>query len=253
MTLYRRDFFGQISVSALGIQRFASGAAGSRGRIQAIAFDAFPILDPRPVFALVNELYPRKGVELGNLWRTKQFEYTWLRTLAGRYSDFCQVTNDALVFATKSLKVDLTPDNHDRLMGAYLQLRCWPDVPAALRSLKSDGMRLAFLSNMTPKMLEAGIRNSDLNSTFDHVLSTDRVKAYKPDPRAYRMALESFGLKAEQILFVAFAGWDVAGAKSFGYPTFWVNRQKQPAEELSVVANASGDSLSDLINFLRNR
>ncbi len=251
MTLDRREFLYRMSAPALGFQSLAAWAAGSPDKVKAIAFDAFPILDPRPVFTLVGELYPHRGAELSSLWRTKQFEYTWLRTLSGRYSDFWQITHDALVFATRALKVELTPDNHDRLMGAYLQLRCWPDVPAALKLLRSAGVKLAFLSNMTAGMLEAGISNSGLASSFDRVLSTDLVKAYKPDPRAYRMAVDAFGLKVEHILFVAFAGWDVAGARTFGYSTFWVNRQSQPAEELGVKADGSGNNLHDLVTFLR--
>ena len=232
MTSARRDFLSRMAISGLALQSFANEAVGSRSNIKAIAFDGFPILDPRPIFALVDELYPERGVELNNVWRTKQFEYTWLRTISRRYSDFWQVADDALVFAAKSLKVELTPEKHARLMGAYLKLRCWSDVPAALSSLKKAGIRLAFLSNLTATMLEAGIRNSQLRGAFDHVLSTDRVRVYKPDPRAYQMGLDAFDLKRDQILFAAFAGWDAAGAKSFGYPTFWVNRQNQPAEEL---------------------
>ena len=246
----RREFLSRVAVSGLAVQSFANDGAGSRRHIKAIAFDGFPILDPRPVFAIVNELYPERGVELTNVWRTRQFEYTWLRTLSRRYSDFWQVTDDALVFAAKALKLELTAERHARLMDAYLKLRCWPDVPAALNSLKKAGIRLAFLSNLTAKMLEAGIQNSRLDGVFDHVLSTDRVKAYKPDPRAYQMGLDAFGLKADQILFAAFAGWDAAGAKSFGYPTYWVNRQNQPAEELGVAPDATGGNLNDLVAFL---
>ena len=99
-------------------------------------------------------------------------------------------------------------------------------------------------------MLEAGIQNSHLQGVFDHVLSTDRVKVYKPDPRAYQMAVDAFGLQPEQILFAAFAGWDAAGAKSFGYPTFWVNRQNQPAEELGVGPDRTGRELNELVAFL---
>jgi 2-haloacid dehalogenase len=250
MTSDRREFLSRMAGSGLAVQSFANEAAGSRGKIKAVAFDGFPILDSRPVFALVNELYPEKGIELSNVWRTRQFEYTWLRTISRRYSDFWQVTDDALVFAAKSLKVELTLEKHTRLMEAYLKLRCWPDVPAALSSLKNAGIRLAFLSNLTAAMLQAGIRNSQLAGVFDHVLSTDRVNAYKPDPRAYQMGLDAFGLKPGQILFAAFAGWDAAGAKSFGYPTFWVNRQNQPAEELGVAPDANGGNLNDLVAFL---
>jgi 2-haloacid dehalogenase len=250
MTSERREFLSRMAASGLALQAFANEAAGSRSTIRAVAFDAFPILDPRPVFALVDQLFPARGMDMSNLWRTKQFEYTWLRTISRRYLDFWQVTDDALVFAAKALKVELTPEKHSRLMEAYLKLRCWPEVPSALRSLRKAGIRLAFLSNMTAKMLEAGIRNSQLDGVFDHVLSTDRVKAYKPDPRAYQMGLDAFGLKPDQILFAAFAGWDAAGAKSFGYPTFWVNRQNQPGEELGVTPDANGGNLNDLVAFV---
>ncbi|MEO8126191.1 MAG: haloacid dehalogenase type II [Bryobacteraceae bacterium] len=237
-------------MSGLAFQSVASRAAGSHGRIKAVAFDAFPILDPRPVFALAVELFGEKGVELNSVWRARQFEYAWLRTLSRRYVDFWQVTGDALLFAAKAVKVDLTPQKRDSLMETYLKLRCWPDVPDALHSLKKAGVRLAFLSNMTAAMLEAGIRNSGLQGVFDHILSTDRVKAYKPDARADRMGVDAFGLKSEEVLFAAFAGWDAAGAKAFGYPTFWANRQSQPAEELGEVADAEGRTLNDLVNFV---
>jgi 2-haloacid dehalogenase len=250
MTSNRREFARRVTLSGAALQGFALQAARSRSGIKAIAFDAFPILDPRPVFALVNELYPGKGSDLTNLWRIRQFEYGWLRTMSGRYADFWQATGDALSFAATALKVEFTPGNRARLMDAYRKLGCWPDVPAALRSLKSAGIRLAFLSNMTAELLESGIRNSGLDGMFEHVLSTDRVKACKPDPRAYGMALDAFGLKREEILFAAFAGWDAAGAKSFGYPTFWVNRQNQPAEELGVTPDASGVTLDELVRFV---
>jgi len=239
-----------MAISGAALHSLANIAAGSRSKIKAVAFDAFPILDPRPVFALVNELYPERGADLSNAWRTRQFEYTWLRTLSRRYADFWQVTDDALVFAAKALKVELTPAKHTRLMEAYLKLRCWSDVPAALSSLKNAGIRLALLSNLTGRMLEAGIRNSQLEGVFDHILSADRVKAYKPDPRVYQMAVDAFGLRPDEILFAAFAGWDAAGAKSFGYPTFWVNRQNQPPEELGATPDASGGTLTDLVAFI---
>src|SRR5262249_1298437 len=146
---------------------------GAATLVRAIAFDAFPILDPRPVFALAEELFPGKGADLAAAWRTRQFEYAWLRTLSRRYADFWQVTEDPLIFAANLLKLDLSTNSRARLMNSYLEIRCWPDVPAALRSLKDAGLRLAFLSNMTQKMLEAGIRNSALDGMFDQILSTD--------------------------------------------------------------------------------
>jgi 2-haloacid dehalogenase len=253
MTLNRRDFLSRIAASGSALHTFANEAAGSRSTIRAVAFDAFAIFDATPVFALVDELYPERGAELSNLWRTRQFEYMWLRTLSRQYSDFWQITGDALVFAAKALNMELTPEKHARLMEAYFKLRCWPEVPAALRALKKAGIRLALLSNMTAGMLETGIRNSQLDGLFDRVLSTDRVKAYKPDPRAYRMGLDAFGLNISQVLFAAFAGWDAAGAKAFGYPVYWVNRQKQPLEELGVRPDSTGSNLNDLVAWVEQR
>ncbi|MGH8727119.1 MAG: HAD-IA family hydrolase [Burkholderiales bacterium] len=107
--------------------------------------------------------------------------------MSGHYADFWQSTEDALVFAAKMLKLDLTPDKRKRLMEAYLELKAWPDVPLALKSLKEAGIRMAFLSNFTPRMLDAGIKSARLEGIFERLLSTDNIKTYKPDPRAYQM------------------------------------------------------------------
>ena len=244
----RREFSSGIVAGLFATARKSFGCRS--GSVKAIAFDAFPILDPRPVFALAEDMFPGKGADLAAAWRTRQFEYTWLRTVSRRYADFWRVTEDALVFAGKMLKLDLTANQRARLMDAYLAIRCWPDAPAALRSLKDYGIRLAFLSNMTVEMLEAGIRNSGLEKVFDYVLSTDRVEAFKPDPRAYQMGVDALGLQRDEILFAAFAGWDAAGAKAFGYPTFWVNRRNLPAEELGTMADSSGANLDDLVRYI---
>jgi len=121
-----------------------------------------------------------------------------------------------------------------------------------LQLLKDAAIRLAFLSDATPKILDAGIKNSGLEGVFEHVLSTDQIKTYKPDLRAYRMVIDSSGLKREEILFVPFAGWDAAaGAKSFGYTIFWVNRLNLSAKKLGVVADAAGQNLTDLVTFMK--
>jgi 2-haloacid dehalogenase len=185
-----------------------------------------------------------------DLWRTKQFEYTWLRTVSGRYADFWDVTRDALHFSARARKLELSKADEERLMGAYLTLKPWPDVPDALRKLKDSGLKLGFLSNFTGAMLQANIRNSGLDGFFDQVLSTDQAGAFKPDPRAYRLGPEAFSLPRERLLFAAFAGWDAAGAKSFGYPTFWVNRLGQPPEELGYAADATGTTLTELLAFV---
>ena len=219
-------------------------------KIKAIAFDAFPIFDPRPVFALAEELFPGNGMALSDEWRTRQFEYTWLRVIAQRYADFWQVTEDALVFAADKLKLGLSAEKRERLMSGYLNLKTWPDVPPALSAFRKSGLRLAFLSNLTQHMLQANIKSSGLSGIFEEAISTDQARTFKPDPRAYQLGAQSLGLQRREILFVAFAGWDAAGASLFGYPTFWVNRLKLPAEKLDAVPDASGGSLLDLVHYM---
>jgi len=252
----RREFAALATVAAAGslVRRSAlsaTPATPASTRVQALAFDAFPIFDPRPVFTLAEELFPGKGAELSLAWCTRQFEYTWLRTVAADYKDFWHVTEDALVFAAKSLRLDLDSERRNQLMNAYLKLKPWPDVSEALKSLKASGLRMAFLSNFTTRMLEAGIKNSGLEGIFEHILSTDSVKQFKPAPRAYQMAVDAFGIKRDAIAFVAFAGWDAAGAKRFGYQTFWMNRQKSQMEELGATPDRTGESMKDLLEFVK--
>lgn len=252
MTTNRREFLGLLAATAAtGIIGSTLAHAAAKPGIRGVAFDAFPIFDPRPIFALAEQLFPGRGAELSNAWRIRQFEYQWLRALSKHYVDFWQATEDALVFAAKMLKLDLTPEKRRQLMGAYLDLKAWPDVLPALTSLKDAGVRLAILSNFTPKMLAGAIKSAGLEGIFEHVLSTDKLKTYKPDPRAYQMAIDAFKLKREEILFVPFAGWDAAGAKWFGYRTFWVNRLNLPAEELGVVPDVTGGNLNDLVNYVK--
>ncbi|HEY7404481.1 MAG TPA: haloacid dehalogenase type II [Candidatus Angelobacter sp.] len=224
-------------------------AIGPR-EIKAVAFDAFPIFDPRPINALAEELFPGRGLALSNEWRTRQFEYTWLRVAARRYADFWQVTQDALVFAAHKLQLDLSREKRETLMNAYLTLKAWPDVQPAVTALKQSGLRLALLSNFTPRMLAVNIKNAGLDGLFEHVLSTDPAGTYKPDPNGYQLGIDAFRLKRHEILFVAFAGWDAAGAKLFGYPTYWVNRLQLPVEELGAAPDGEGTSLLPMVQFL---
>jgi 2-haloacid dehalogenase len=248
MPINRRQLLATASISiASGI---SSSSRGTGAPIKAVAFDGFPIFDPRPIFALAENLFPGRGAALSNLWRAKQFEYTWLRTVTGDYRDFLGVIDDALVFACKSLDLDLTGVKRSTLVESYLKMPVWPDVLPALSVLKESGLRLALLSNFSPAMFDGNIAGTELEGTFEFRLSTDAVSVYKPDPRAYRMAIDAFRLKREEILFAAFAGWDASGAKLFGYPTFWVNRQRQPREQLGVVPDGEGQGMTDLVHFL---
>jgi 2-haloacid dehalogenase len=254
VSLNRRTFV-QLSAAALFAGAVVSGgrAAGSAPlSIKAIAFDGFAVFDPRPIFMLAEQLFPGRGAELGDAWRTRQFEYAWQRTLLGRYRDFWHVTQDALVFSAKLLKLDLRADQRDRLMQAYLEIKAWPDALPTMQSLKAAGLRMAFLANLTAEMIDAGVRNSGLEGLLEPHLSTDRVRAYKPDPRAYQMGVDAFGVSRNEIVFVAFGGWDVAGAKAFGYPTYWANRLGLPIEELGLTPDGMGPGLRGLEAFCRS-
>jgi 2-haloacid dehalogenase len=247
MFLNRRQFTVLAAASAV---RVGPACASGRIRYKAIAFDGFPIIDARPVFAKAEEIFPGKGAELSSIWRTRQFEYGWLRTLCGHYVDFWQVTEDALLFAARSLQIGVSPEQRERLMQTWLELTAWPDVVPALKRFHEAGIRMAFLSNLTAAMLDAVVKNSGLEGMFEDHLTTDKVRVFKPDARAYQMGVDAFGLKKEEIAFAAFAGWDVAGAKWFGYPTFWVNRANAPAEELGIVPDGTGPGLDDLVRFV---
>ncbi len=154
------------------------------------------------------------------------------------------------MFSAKQLRLDLSNDKRQRLMSAWSDLQIWPDVPDAINALQRAGLRLAFLSNMTAPVLQRGLERARLDGAFEAVLSTDLIRTFKPDPQSYAMATDRLRLTADQILFVAYAGWDVAGAKWFGYSTFWLNRLGAPEEELGVAANASGEDLSALVRYI---
>jgi 2-haloacid dehalogenase len=251
MFIGRRNFFA-MTAGLAGASLLSGQAKATAGvaKYRAIAFDAFPIFDPRPVAALCEELFPGKGRELIAMWRTRQFEYTWLRTIAKRYADFERVTEDSLTFAAQALKIDMTREQRERLLQANFELKAWPDVYPALAKLREAGVRLGLLSNLTPNMLSGCIKAAGLDGMFDPVLSTDAAKTFKPHERAYQLGVDAFGLPREEILFVAFAGWDAVGAKSFGFPTFWVNRLGLPLEQFGPAPDATGESLADLLAFV---
>jgi 2-haloacid dehalogenase len=218
--------------------------------LQALVFDGFAIFDPRPIARRCEALFPGRGAELMTLWRTRQFEYTWLRTLGARYVDFLTVTDHALTFALAALELELGASDRSALMGEFMRLSPWPDVVATLRELRARGVRLGFVTNFSHPMLASLLRSTGLDSSFEHPLSTDLAQAYKPDPRAYQLAERAFALKRERIGYVAFGGWDAAGAKWFGFPTYWSNRLGTPPEMLDVTADVVAPDLSRLLSFV---
>ncbi len=219
-------------------------------RVKALAFDAYGTLfDVHSVIALCDQHFPGQGTALSNAWRGKQLEYTWLRSLMGRYKDFWQVTESALVFACKRLNLPLPSATRGQLMDAYLHLDPFPEVPQALRSLSH--YRLAILSNGSPRMLRAAVESSRLQGVFSNIISVDAVKIYKSSPRVYQLACKKMRVARNAMGFISSNFWDVAGAKSFGYWTCWVNRGKAPADELGLAPDATVDTLADLVDVLK--
>src|SRR5262249_22858609 len=159
---------------------------------------------------------PSQAVELCELWRTRQFEYSWLRSAAGRYMDFHEVTDEALIYAARVRGVSLSEAQRATLVAAYSRLTPWPDARAQLVGWKQAGLKLAPLSNYAPAMLTELMANAGFTSLFDTLISTDAAKAFKPEPRAYALGPSTLGLPREAIAFAAFGGWDAAGAKWFG-------------------------------------
>jgi len=208
---------------------------------RAFVFDAYGTLfDVHSVVEAARAIAPDPQA-LSLLWRQKQLEYTWLRSLMGRYEDFWLVTGQALRFALRRLGVAAGEAQIEALMSAYLTLRPFPEVPAALRALR--GTPLAILSNGSPHMLDSAVRSSGLAGAFDHVLSVDAVGVYKPSPRVYEMAPRALGLTPGEIVFVSSNGWDVAGASAYGFTTCWCNRANAPAEELDMTPDYEVDRL----------
>ena len=235
----------------------AQGAAGTRPtpdlkKIKGLAFDAYGTLfDVHSVIALGEQLFPGQGTALSNAWRLKQLQYTWQRSLMGRYADFWKVTEDGLVFATRSLNLDLDPSKRKQLMDAYLSLATFADVPEGLKELSAAGYKLAILSNGAPRMLQEVAKSAAIDRFLAHIISVDEIKVYKPSPRVYQMASKRLGTAPKATGFVSSNSWDIAGAASFGLTTFWINRGNQPPDELGFPADRVVSKLTDLLPLLK--
>jgi 2-haloacid dehalogenase len=201
--------------------------------IKAIAFDLYGTLfDVHSVAVQCDEQFPGRGQEISNVWRQKQLEYTWLRSLMNRYIPFEHVTEEALRFTIRHLGLELDERACRSLSDAYLRLQAYPEVPDALRALRDRGLKLAILSNGSPHSIDAVVTNAGLRNSFDHLLSVDPVRVYKPDNRAYELAEQTFGVGRREILFVSSNAWDATGARYFGFPTCWINRGGKTFEEM---------------------
>jgi 2-haloacid dehalogenase len=215
---------------------------------RAFVFDAYGTLfDVHSIVVRAANL-PGDLQALSALWRQKQLEYTWLRSLMERYQDFWDVTEASLRAAVTQLKIQASDAELHGLMQAYLRPSTFPDVTEALDALQ--GAPLAILSNGSPKMLDSAVHYNGLTSYFAEIISVDRVKTYKPSPRVYALAHEALGVPPEEILFVSSNSWDVAGAKSFGYNVCWCNRSQGHMEHLGLSADLTISRLDQIPDCL---
>ncbi|CAB5147961.1 Haloacid dehalogenase, type II (EC [Olavius algarvensis associated proteobacterium Delta 3] len=214
--------------------------------IRACVFDAYGTLFD--VHSAVGKYRQRLG-DLADpvslLWRTKQLEYTWLRSLMGHHADFWQVTRDALDFAFDMHHLK-DPELRKDLIDAYLHLDCYPEVPEALSTLKARGFKIAILSNGTPAMLEAAVTNSGLGGLIEQNFSVEEVGIFKPDPRVYQLAVDGLDVTSGEIVFQSSNAWDASGASAFGFKVAWINRFDQSAERLPGRPDAEIRNLMEL-------
>ncbi|MGA2937704.1 MAG: haloacid dehalogenase type II [Syntrophobacteraceae bacterium] len=218
--------------------------------IKGCVFDAYGTLfDFNSAVAHCRDALGEQADTLSKIWREKQLQYTWLRSLMGRHKDFWQVTGDALDFAMNSLGMrDMTL--RDRLMSLYRTLDAFPEVPATLKQLKSAGLKTAILSNGSPEMLLSAASGTGITHLLDAVLSVEEAGIYKPHPSVYKIAVDSLSLAAQAICFVSANAWDAHGASTFGLKVVWCNRYGQGQEFLPGAADVEVSTLEEIPGIL---
>lgn len=214
--------------------------------IRALVFDAYGTLfDVHSVLARCEALWPGKGAQLSQLWRARQLEYTWQRSLMQRYAPFSQVTREALLYACETLTLKIGESETQALMHEYLNLAPFAEVPGALARL--EGRKLAILTNGSPDMIDPLVKNRGMGKTFDAVLSVDALKIYKPAPQVYGLAVDRLQTPKQEIGFVSSNCWDALGAKSFGFAVHWINRSGAPVDRLGFQPDSIVKGLDEIL------
>lgn len=217
---------------------------------EACVFDAYGTLfNVHSAVARGGESLGEKADDVSNIWRQKQLEYTWLRSLMGAHADFWQVTSDGLDYALEAHGVD-DRELHAKLMDLYLTLDAYGDVQLTLQKLKKAGLKTAILSNGTPKMIDAAVQSAGLDELFDENLSIEDVGIYKPDNRVYQLAVDRLSVAPNKICFVSTNAWDAAGAAHFGFNVAWLNRFNKIQEVLPGKPKVVINTLVDLMELM---
>jgi len=204
--------------------------------IKAVVFDAYGTLyDIQSVASVTEDAFPGYGEIITQIWRIKQLEYTWLRSLMRRYEDFSVVTRESLIYTLRCLGLEYDATAFERIMDKYLHLDLYPDAMGSLAALK--GCKLAILSNGSPDMLDALVKNSGLDRVLDATISVDANKVFKPTPDAYTLIEKTLHIPPSEVLFISSNPWDVCGAKAFGLNVAWIERVTPEAMALACVQN----------------
>jgi len=213
--------------------------------IKAAVFDAYgTIYDVYSVFQKCESFYPGKGEQISQIWRLKQLQYSWQRTLMGNYQDFWEMTIAGLKYALESLKLDYDETIIQDVLAKYYSLQPYDDVAESMSLFAPR--KLAILSNGAPHMLDQVVKNNGHDKYFDAVISIDPLRMFKPRPEVYALAVACLRVKKEEVLFVSSNGWDAAGAKWYGYTAGWVNRNGDPVEKLGVEPDYNVRTLLEL-------
>lgn len=184
------------------------------------------------------------------LWRAKQLEYSFIRTLVDDYAEFGQVTWDALDYAAATYGVSLEHSDRRHLMHAWLTMPLHDDVRPALERLAQLPITRAVLSNGSRSMLQRLLTHHDLHGLLPHVFSSEAVQVYKPHPQVYLYAAEQLRMSPSELLLVSSNGFDLVGAAHAGLCVCRVNRAGLPLDPLGIEPDVAVESLGQLVDHL---
>ena len=221
---------------------------------KSIVFDAYGTLFDvtaaarKSVLVSSSSLLKNSWVDLAEIWRKKQIEYTWLQNILNCHADFGDITSKSLDFALEEMALDQEPKLRETLLDLYWRSEIYPEVGQILKELKVLNIRLAILSNGTPEMLLSACASTGINQYFDFIVSVNEVGIFKPDKRVYELVNSKMDYKTSEVLFVSSNGWDIVGATKYGFSTVWVNRDKKPVERFPWKPNHEFSNLTQLID-----
>ena len=218
-------------------------------KTKAVVFDAYGTLfDVNSAAEKCKDKIGTKWEVFANYWRTTQLEYTWLRSLMKMHKNFWDITEDSL---DKSMKVfNINKNMKNELLSLYKILSPYPEVREVLKNLKKKNLKLAILSNGTPNLLNELVDSNKLNNLFDDLFSVEEVKIYKPDPKVYKLPIEKYKIKPDEITFLSANTWDVSGGGNFGYNSIWVNRHNSVFDKLDFQPKNEVSNLTQLLDIV---